>query len=130
MPTRIVCATLALAVPGILAAVGWVEANQVLVAGLLLLALALVGAVLLTVRSIVFFRVASDGRRQVDTPVHAISTGLADAERRVATITAEQAELTEALDRVDASVGELRVLLDHAGRALAVLRAPLRYLGR
>lgn len=101
-----------------------------LVAGLLLVALVIVGAVVLVVRSLGLVRAARAGRRQVDTPVQAISTGLADAERRVGTLTSEQAELTEALDRVGARTNELRVLLDHAGRALAVLRAPFRYLGR
>ena len=116
--------------PGILAAVGWLEEHQVLVAGLLLIALVIVGAVVLTVRSLGLVRAARTARRQVDTPVQEISTGLADAERRVGTITAEQVELTEALDRVGAHANELRVLLGHAGRALAVLRAPFRYLGR
>lgn len=108
----------------------WLDAHQVLVAGLLLIALVIVGVLVLVLRSIRLMRVARSGRRQVDVPVQAISTGLADAERRVGTLTAGQQELTEALDRVGAHTGELRVLLDHAGRALSVLRAPFRYLGR
>lgn len=116
--------------PGILAGVTWLEAHQVLVAGLLLIALVIVGAIVLILRSIVLMRVARSGMRRVDVPVQAISTGLADAERRVATLTAGQHELTEAFDRVGTHTGELRVLLDHAGRALSVLRAPFRYLGR
>lgn len=114
----------------ILAAVTWLDAHQVLVAGLLLIALVIVGVLVLVLRSIGLMRVARSGRRQVDVPVQAISTGLADAERRVETLTAGQEELTEALDRVGTHTGELRVLLDHAGRAISVLRAPFRYLGR
>lgn len=115
---------------GILAAVSWLEAHQVLAAGLVLVALVIVGAVVLLIRSMALVRVATAGRRRVETPVQAISTGLADAERRVGTLAAEQEELTKALDRVGAHAGELRVLMDHAGRALSVLRAPFRYLGK
>lgn len=114
----------------ILAVVTWLDAHQVLVAGLLLIALVIVGVLVLVLRSIGLMRVARSGRRQVDVPVQAISTGLADAERRVETLTAGQQDLTEALDRVGTHTGELRVLLDHAGRAISVLRAPFRYLGR
>jgi hypothetical protein len=116
--------------PGILVRVGWLDAHQVLVAGLVLVALFLLGVVVLVVRAIGLVRAARDGMRRVDLPVQSISAGLSDAERRVETLTAGQGELTEALDRVGAHTGELRVLLDHAGRALSMLRAPFRYLGR
>ena len=116
--------------PGILAAVSWLEAHQVFIAGLLLIGLVIVGAIVLVLRSIGLVRAARNGRRQVDLPVQSISTGLADAERRVGTLAAGQQELTDALDRVTVHTGELRVLLDHAGRALSVVRAPFRYLGR
>lgn len=108
----------------------WLEAHQVLVAGMVLIALVIVGVIVLVVRGLGLARVARDGMRRVDRPVQEISTGLAAAERRVGTLTDGQGDLTDALDRVGAHAGELRVLLDHAGRALSVLRAPFRYLGR
>ena len=116
--------------PGILAAVSWLEAHQVFIAGSVLIALVIVGVIVLVLRSIGLVRAARNGRRQVDRPVESISTGLADAERRVGTLTAGQQDLTDALERLTVHTGELRVLLDHAGRALSVLRAPFRYLGR
>ena len=101
-----------------------------LLAGLILVALVIVGTTVLVIRAIGLVRAANAGRKAVDPPVQMISKGLADAERRVGNLTDGQGELTEALDRVGAHTGELRVLMDHAGRALSVLRAPFRYLGR
>ncbi len=108
----------------------WVERHQVLLAVCVLAALTLVGVVVLAVRAFILNRVARSSMSRVDAPVREITTGLADAERRVGAIADGQAELTTAIDRVASHTGELRVLMDHAGRALAVLRSPFRYLGR
>jgi hypothetical protein len=110
--------------------VSWLGDHQVLVAGLVLVALVVIGLVALIVRAVGLYRTSQSQMRRVQEPMATISAGLTDAERRVGAITSESEDLSTALDRVAAHAGELRVLVDHAGRALSTLRAPFRYLGR
>lgn len=108
----------------------WIADHQILLAGLALIALVVVGVVVLVARAVTLSRTARTAMRMVEEPVGEISAGLAEAERRVGVIAEGQADLMEAVERVEAKTGELRVLIDHAGRAYAVLRGPLRYFGK
>ena len=114
----------------ILPGVNWLDDHQVLLAGLVLVALALIGIAVLVTRAVGLVRTTRSAQKQVEPPVAAISAGLSAAERRVGAITEGQADLEQAIDRVGQHAGELRVLVDHAVRALAVLRGPLKYFGK
>ncbi len=115
---------------GILAAVSWLEDHQTLTAVLVLVALVLAGLAVLAVRGLRLYRESKAQMRRVQQPVATLTSGIADAERRVGRITAGSDDLSASLERVGADTAELRVLVKHASEALRSLRAPLRYLGR
>ncbi len=108
----------------------WVVDHQVLLAVLVLVVLCLIGLTVLIVRTIGLVRTARTGMDRVQGPVNVINTGLADAERRVATLAEGQGDLTGAIEKVSGQTGELKVLLQYASRSLNVIRAPFRYLGK
>ncbi len=108
----------------------WLSDHVVLLAALVLVVLVLAGLALLVLRAVGLARTAKAAQKRVDEPVRAISDGLARAEHRVTRLTAEQEQLTGAIERVGVQAGELGQLLGVAGKALSVLRAPLKYLGK
>jgi hypothetical protein len=110
--------------------VDWVQENQVLLAGIVLVVLVVVGLALLAHRALMLQRTAEMAQKRVEPHLAAINAGLEDAERRVDAIASSQADLDAAMTRLEEKAGELRLLIDHAAQAMSVLRAPFRYLGR
>lgn len=108
----------------------WFGDNQLLLSGLVLAALVVVGVVVLVVRARQLLKIADASRGRVDPAIAAINAGLLDAERRVDRIAVAQTDLSDTIERVEASTEELRFLMGHAGRAYDVLRTPLGYAVR
>lgn len=108
----------------------WIADHQVLIAGVILVVLVVVGLMILFRQALTLSRTAKEAQRRVEGPVAGISSGIADAERRVGMIADGQVELEQAIERVGARTDELRFLVDTAGRAIEVLRSPFRYVGK
>lgn len=110
-------------------AVDWIDDHLIALAAIVLGVLIIVTAVVAVVRGLALWRRVKRSRGVVEPLVGPIQRESEQIERRMAQITAAQAELDISLQRLQIEVAEVKVLAAFGTAALATLRSPLRYLG-
>jgi len=110
--------------------VDWLRDNMVLVAGLLLVALVVIGVILVVLRGLALWRTVREAQAEVEPRMAQIDAGVVQFEQGIQRIEQHQVALNDAVKRLDEQATELRLVTMRLFAAVNALRAPLRYLGR